>query len=391
MAPRIYLAARRKIVEAADRVINRADVRARLAFSTSPPFRSSAARAGWLQVGRVAHVLKLFPRVDAVEWLGHDGTSAIYAGDPYLMPEVRRLLFANRPDERQVGRVALAHVRAFVRAALAGYDIVVVGLPWPVSDRIRPAVPWCATVPALVDHVLDVSRPVTDMIRGRSREHVRTMVRAALRLGLTFRTTTDAGEVTRFYNEVYCPYLTQRHGDLVRANSLAAQVERLADGRGELVWVDLGGQLVGGKIMQHVGDRSFNEEAAACLGLVAEVAKIVPSALLYAGVLRAQQRGSRALHLGGSLSQYADPVFSAKRRWGAAVCSRDRSAIPRWSFLAARPSPLLLRLNAAGLVSVGGEGSTVIQFGIPGHSVRRDWPGIDRVSLVGPAAVVDTQ
>ena len=131
----------------------------------------------------------------------------------------------------------------------------------------------------------------------------------------------------------------------------------------EFVELVLHQEVVGGIVLRFVGHECLSLEVGLRTDLVPAVARLLPTQAFLAAIDRGLARGCSTLRFGGSLAFSSDPVFRAKRRWGARTVPRDKLTHPEWSWLArCLPEPLARRLEELGPLTFHDGRSCIVRF-----------------------------
>jgi hypothetical protein len=362
-SPSIYYTFRRALVWCADRVGEWCDRRTVDAYRLGNPAAQRLLR-GFLQgVGRIGHVLKLLPRLDAFRFEG-PGWNAVFVGDTMFLSEWEYLLFPDGAVKHTLERVPAWRLRAFAAGEASGSDLVVCSLPqiWPACWRPRARVMF--TTPVWVNAVLDVREPLAAILRGRSgpRKGLRNNLNLSRRSGTVARLTRSRADLEHFYQSMYLPHVRRRHGERALVSRLEDHWTNWIEAGGHLVLIEHDGLSLAGVLTRSVGSTYWlGEEGVAQGADVERFAKFLRVALRAAAVEHAQSLGLPAVVMGRSLAHCSDPVLSNKLLWGARVTPPERCFHPEWTFLGGSlPDALRRRLNAAGLVTLSGSAPAVV-------------------------------
>ena len=383
---RPHNAARAATKWAADRVIAVAAEGMWRSAAIDSPGLQRATRAALRWTAGTAHVAKLLPRVDVVRLTG-PSWSVTFIGDPYLRRQLEHALLGGEPARELVGRATLWGLQRAVADALDASPLVVCSLPQQFPARWRPTAPLSFRTPVFVDHLLDLTVPLEVHLHGAARAEVRQLIARARALGISARPTREQRDFARFYHDMLVPFQRMRHGPralVAGYDGLAARVRRHDYELLELVHE---GRVVGGSLMRFIGPEAAGEEMGLCHDAPASIARALQTRVFLANIERALERGCRRYRFGGSRAAYHDPVFRAKRRWGARTIARNKLSHPEWTWLARElPEPLARHLNDLGPLTFDDGRSCVIR--VPdsddgGHALRH-LDGVEGYLMVSP-------
>ena len=337
-------------------------------------------------IGGAAHTLKLLPRVDVSALNGPDWSVA-FIGDPYLQSQLSNLLFDTDPPRRRLGRVPFWDLQSAVDHALAEYPLVVCSLPQTMRVAWRPTAPVTFVTPPFIDHILDLRTPLDVHLRGTARQEVRQLVARVRASRLTWRTTTLASDVSRFYHQIYVPFQTTRHGQAALLESYDRLAARVASGRVVLVELLADGAVVGGNLLSLNARVAASHEMGLALVLPPDLGRLLPTAVFVAGIEQGLRHGCQWFHFGASLGSWSDPVCRAKRRWGARTVSLGRIDHPEWTWLARElPPGIAARVNQIGPVTFERDRCYVVRAETPETARLPAGPldGADGFLMVAP-------
>ncbi|MGQ9675072.1 MAG: GNAT family N-acetyltransferase [Chloroflexota bacterium] len=334
-------------------------------------------------LGGYACVLNSFPRVDAYRLVGPRWV-VIYVGVNLYLEELQYLFFPEGVEPVPLGRVPVWRIAHAVQRHLSEADLVVCGLGQKHPRRWLPKAPYVFTCPVWVNQVLDISRPLENLLRGRARRAARRQVNAAKQAGFEPLWTRDWNDFERFFHHMYVPHIRRRHGSRARLTTLHRQWRDWLADQGELLLLKLGGRPVAGLTVRFRGTVCFLGEEGVDGREGSDLFRLnVQTALKWFAVKRAKDLGMECVVMGGSLARYGDPVFTSKRQWGAPVVRRQKCAEPEWTFVArAMPESLAAYLDSLGLISFVDGKSCVVQIAGPTGVGQRRYKGVDGILWV---------
>jgi hypothetical protein len=293
------------------------------------------------QLGRLAMTML---RVNVKRLKGPDWT-IVYLGEEFSVEELRHVMFSSPAGVDHLGRVFLWQVPALVRKFVNDGEFVVCELnrlvPW------HPQARYVCTVEPWVKQILDIARPLDDILAGMN-QNMRRNIRKLQRAGFSYRFTREPADLDLLYHQMYLPYITSRH----EARAIVAkyyEVEYILD-KGGLIMVEYQGQPVSGMGCKVLGDTCH----ADVLGVHKDRFDLagrgaIPSVFWFM-LDWAKGKGLRSFDLGGSRARLADGVFNFKRQWGTHL-GAPLTPHTNWTFIAERISPNLCRfINTQGFL-----------------------------------------
>ncbi len=362
----LYYRGRALLVRASDRFGAWCDAKTADAYALASPARQRAARAFFQWLGSLAHTAKLLPRLDAVRLVGPQWT-AVWVGDPLLARELEVLLFPDDAERHPLPRVAAWSLPRFARKCLDEADVVVCALPrrWP--RFWRPSAPVAFTCPVFVNAVMDIRRPIEEIVSGTRGDSLRRQLRIGGQAGLAVRLTASRTDWERFYLQMYRPHVERRHGDRALVSPPDDHWREWIEPGGHLLLLEEDGSPLAGALVRIVGRVCFlGEEGVAQLPRAVEVGYGLRALLRRSAVEYARSSGAAAFVMGRSLARTSDPVLASKLQWGPAIVPPERCLHPEWTFLAAAVAdPLRKHLNSQGLIAFTAGRAGVVSIGPP--------------------------
>ena len=183
----------------------------------------------------------------------------------------------------------------------------------PLKLQPPPAIQF--SMPDRVEQYVDLAVPVEKHLTGRRGRGVRNRLNRARAMGMDYRVSRDPADLTRFYEEMYLPFVSQRHGDLALVSSLEQlqaffqQVRTLVHHPGRR---GRGGQRVlcaERRLLCHRG----RDPTRRC----PELLHLGINAFLYwCSFEWALEKGAHTFSLGASAPAASDGAFDYKAHWG---------------------------------------------------------------------------
>jgi hypothetical protein len=298
--------------------------------------------------GDVSLFLRDFPRLSAYKLAGKNWT-LIFAGSMEGVREIQRLFF---PEEeitpQEIGRVALWRLQAQTEKWLGEVDLVICEL-----SRLHPWRPKAANtfiVPVWVQQVVELVEPVTSIIVGDKRAHLRHQINRLQRAGFTYCFSQSLKEFDHFYYHMYLPFVKGRHEDLALVAPYEDQKQRWFN-KGGLVLITQNDKAVAGNLCYLANGTCFAIESGVLEADPHLFQQGINTFLLWSVALWGHSQGAQVFDMGGSHGWHSHGSFSFKRRWGARV-TRRRRIYATWTFLAQNLSPALqAHINKLGFIS----------------------------------------
>jgi hypothetical protein len=312
-------------------------------------------------------------------------------GAGFSFEELHHILFPRPADVEELPPVFLWQVPALAKKFADRGELVVCQLNRII--RWRPRGTYVFTVPDWIRQVLDIARPLEDIL-GAMNQNMRRNLRKMEKQGFSYVFTQEQEDFDLFYHRMYRPYIHMRYGTrfiTAEYDPLRRQFEQ-----GGLILVKRGQEPICGMLCRVVGDTCEADQMGVFEGQFDLVRKGASVALWWFMMDWARRNDLRRFDFGASRARTADGTFNFKRQWGTRVVS-ERDIHTKWVFYG-EDLPLRLRhhLNEQGFISkVDGLHYRIVLLG-PGEELTdaelayerksASGCGLDGVLLISPQA-----
>ncbi len=283
----------------------------------------------------------------AVERFTADEQSVVYIGDGKAVNELVHVLKANAAALEKSGRTFVWQVPDKMQKFAKAGDLVIYER-FPASDWRRHA-PYTFCVPTWVEQVLDIARPLDEILAGMN-QNLRRNLRKVQQNGFEYSFSTAHEEFDRFYHQMYVPYIRHRHAEWGEelASYDDAQEEFL---RGGLILVTHNGVPINAMLCKVYGSTCFAGIMGVHEGQFAQVQAGANVALWWGMLEWARMQGLHHFDFGSSRPFISNGVFNFKRQWGTRV-RRHADLEAEFVFFANEIAPVLQRhLNDIGIIA----------------------------------------
>ncbi|HVN73917.1 MAG TPA: GNAT family N-acetyltransferase [Methanoregula sp.] len=136
----------------------------------------------------------------------------------------------------------------------------------------------------------------------------------------TAEISNDAEHLKFFYEQMYLPFIRERHKDALIED--ISKLQYLLKKNGELILLRHQQELVGGLFCKRMGGTYY----ALSVGLIDDrwLSEDAVPALFYHSMIRARELNARFVDFGESRPFLSDGVLEYKRRWGGRVIRNER-------------------------------------------------------------------
>lgn len=238
-----------------------------------------------------------------------------YFGSCHHLPFAMELVFDEYSIDREFAGLRQWQARKWLARYESEVDLLVADLTWPYH-RLLPRQKYIE-IPAWLCQRLPLRRTWEEVRLGFRKSAKTTALRRVRKFGLTCRMTNDLDAASRFYHEMYVPYLEKRFGDVafIEPESRIRDVVEV----GGLLEVVRDDRVIAGAVLYgHFKSLQFLwvgvEE-----GLEAQIPEGAFAALYYYAIEHAFTSGYREVDLSGTRALLNDGVYRFKRQWGARV------------------------------------------------------------------------
>ena len=276
--------------------------------------------------------------------------SVVYVGAGFSYEELFYILLPALQDVEELPPVFLWRVPALARESADHSELVVLELNQIV--RWRPHGAYVFTAPCWIRQVLDIARPMEDILAAMNR-NMRRNLRSMQGQGFDYVFTQNEQDFDLFYHRMYRPYIHERHGARAALGEYEDLRRRFKGGG--LVLVRREQEPVCGALCQVVGDTCEADQMGVLEGKFDQVKSGVSVALRWFMIDWARRTGLRCFDFGRSRAQTANGTFNFKRQWGTRVVT-DRDVHTEWVFYSEGFAPgLRHHLNEQGFISRVGD------------------------------------
>jgi hypothetical protein len=170
----------------------------------------------------------------------------------------------------------------------------------------------CLRIPDAVDLGLRVPENIEDL--RASRHSLKQDIRLIRKHGLEMSVTHELADFEFFYNTIYLPYITGRHGELAVASNKAWLRERFRNGA--VIWAVHQGERLSGVVIE-LGAGVLHFRALGALAGDPRVTKTGAVAALYLfAIQHARENGRSFIDFGSCKAYLNDGILQYKRKWG---------------------------------------------------------------------------
>ncbi len=234
----------------------------------------------------------------------------VYLGDQPQYKSWVSNIFSEPSKPERVGTVSFPSAVQRRGDSLAA-DIILCPTNPAASKFLRRA-GW-RIVPKFVDSVIDLRRPVKDLIRSKG---AKDDVRVVRKLQYEPRILTGEEHLREYYEDMLLPMVETRHKDNAHISQWDEVRSIFADGH--LLGVYRDGAWVAAILIGNAGDKGVRIASVGWRAGDAQLLKDrVAAALFYHAILWAQEQGFETMNLGGSLPFVSDGPLNFKLKWGA--------------------------------------------------------------------------
>jgi hypothetical protein len=305
-----------------DRVIDHCDT-ILIDYEKQAPSRFSPT-AKWIarHVGEFCWLWRDLPRQWVYDLAGEAWRMRVVGQDSDLTDIAHLFYGRETPKIEKIGRVALWRLAERVPAWLQGEGVQLVISRVAPHSPFRAGGPQSFLLPNRVEQCLDLSVPIEDRLSGRRGRGIRTRINGAERSGFGFRFSQDPADFDRFYNDMYLPFVTSRHGRLASVSTYKQL--RTYFGMGGLLVITLDGEPVAGSVC-YLNDGVFYGVEEGVLNNDRQLIQSGINAYIYwCSYQWAMQNHARLFNMGPSFPAASDGPFAFKAHWGTRVVRRRR-------------------------------------------------------------------
>ncbi len=299
-----------------------------------------------VEIGNVSLALKQFPRLSSYQLPGNDW-KMIYVGSEDNLRVIQNLFCDLGETPELLGRIAIWKLaRQSQRWLQEEADLVVLELS--PAYRLRKQALLQFQVPAWIQQIFTIPEPPEQLLTEKNGKGLRR-VKKAIRAGYTCRLSHAESDLKFFYQRMYLPHISQRHGNLALLTPYQ-DLKRWFD-RGGLVQVLKDGSPVAGAI-GYISNHTYYSIEGGILDADPELFQQgIHVFNTWCEILQAIEQGVHQFDIGGTRPWASNGSYTHKKLWGARDVKRKR-VIPTWHFLANHlPASLSQQLEKIGFIS----------------------------------------
>jgi hypothetical protein len=216
----------------------------------------------------------------------------------------------DRPAPKTIGRVSIFQLMRR-SGPVANCDLVLCPVN-PILERILSRRGFLI-VPRFVDCILDLSRPLADILKRRG---IKRELQSLRRYGYEFGVDRSPSAFDEFFHEMLAPTAARRHQELAHQSSYEELREAYRSGC--ILTCHRSGEWLGGFLLLPHADGVLRAANGGWRGGSDELMKEhIFSALMHELIRYAKCEGHERLHLGSSVPFVDDGPLRYKLKWGA--------------------------------------------------------------------------
>ena len=206
-------------------------------------------------------------------------------------------------------------------------------------------------VPHWVNQTIPYTASMDDLLAGNRYNSLRRNINKSRKAGCEWRFSRSREDFDFFYQRLYVPFTSSRHGDQAHIAPYPLQWDLwIQKAGGGLVLVTQDGQTVAGAVCLVCNDICYNIEVGVRDADESLLQQGINTYLFWAVAEWGKQQGAKFYNMGGSFGWRSNGTFRWKAKWGSCVTRKD-NPYRVLSMTADRVAPLLMeKLNAIGYV-----------------------------------------
>ena len=246
--------------------------------------------------------------------------TAFYFGVENNLDYLLDRTFARHEVAREWRGAKVWHLKSWMRDHGSAADLLLADVSWPYHRLLSGEE--FLTLQSWVQQTLPMSGD-WETVRRRFYRDVKNDLRRLRKYGLEPRISSDPAEKAAFYDEMYVPFMTRRHGKLAFIEPRARIDHHCREG--QLLQAIRNGRVIASGIVYEWN----NCLSLLWCGMPAEVegplANGAFGALYYFAIRLAYEQGFDEVNFNYSRPLLNDGPFRFKRKWGGRVCSSGHS------------------------------------------------------------------
>ncbi len=246
---------------------------------------------------------------------GGNSLTALFLGDERGVLNLSNLLYSEEPVKEKLGKIFVWEIKSRLHLDLPKTDLIFIEIDGLFSRFL--ARQGFIIIPKLVLFMMDISKPLTEILKLSKNKSMRENLRAMRRQNYSYEMTQDPAKFEYFYHQMYLPYATKRYEKLAFIIGFR-EMER-AFKKGQLLLVKRGDDYIAGNILKMDHDTVFSVSLGIKKGKIEYLKEGALIACNYFTILWAKEKGYKWYDIGHSIPFFKDGLFNYKKRWGMGI------------------------------------------------------------------------
>lgn len=237
--------------------------------------------------------------------------NVMYYGGSSPLIFIKKILFNEEPIIKKQDKIHILLSKKHLKKTQESIDLSILVTDRFFSNLLQKA--GFIIVPEWINMEIDTSLSIEDMYKSFSRG-AKSDVKRAKKSGFTYEITKDPEKLDFFYNRMFVPYISMRHGDLVPPSYFSYIKSILY--RTHLLLVKEDDKYVCGGLIELKGRKANLPSMGIIDGNIEYLQKNAVVALIYYHIISAHKMGVKHVNFGDTRAFLNDGGYQYKRKWG---------------------------------------------------------------------------
>jgi len=239
----------------------------------------------------------------------------LYLTNEELYPYLMNILFLEKPKHKKIGKIRIWNINKEIKKFFHKINGVFIETNTFFTGYFEKK--GFIIIPESISTTLDISHPFSDIYKNFSKSG-KEDIRKVKKYGYTYEITEELEKLKLFYNEMYMPYITQRHEKTAIYTNFHA-LRLLFEKNGRLMLIKQKNEYVSGALFSIEKEKATATYLGIKKGKSNLLKKGLTAASYYFFIKWAKKHGIKILDFGTSKAFVNDGLFRYKKKWGVKI------------------------------------------------------------------------
>jgi hypothetical protein len=243
----------------------------------------------------------------------------LYFTNEEIYPHLMKILFLGKPKHKKIGKVRIWSINKEIKKFYNKINAVFIETNTFFTGYFEKK--GFIIIPESISMTLDISQPLKNIYKNFSKSG-KEDIRKVKKYGYTYELTRDAEKLKLFYNEMYMPYITQRHEKTAIHTNFHA-LRLLFEKNSRLMLIKQKNEYVSGALFSIDKEKATATYLGIKKGKNNLLKKGLTAASYYFLIKWAKKHGVKTIDFGTSKAFINDGLFRYKKKWGTNIAKTN--------------------------------------------------------------------